>query len=265
MRLRIAEIDEHTVAHILGDKAAKAGDDVGDAAMVGADDLAQILGIEARRQRRRTDQIAEHHRQLPPLGLHPHPSLRRPRGRVRSGLPPPAKPEMALRRRLRCPSDTPSFSRSTSVSSGRISASMSLARKSASYCPRPRPLSQPPTSMVALPGHERIFLWLKRPVQGRAVEELGRARSGGPAIAGLGTVPSMVYPSSLALGEMANPRKTRIARFSRRMSSSSKRPICAPTLDFGTVVILSTISRVVANSPLRSFGLTGRRNKGASV
>jgi hypothetical protein len=36
---------------------------------VGADNLAQILGIEARRQRRRTDQIAEHHRQLPPLCL----------------------------------------------------------------------------------------------------------------------------------------------------------------------------------------------------
>ena len=36
-------------------------------------------------------------------------------------------------------------------------------------------------------------------------------------------------------------------------------------LDFGTVVILSTISRQAARSPLRSFGSTGRRNKGASV
>jgi len=69
MRLGIAEIDEHAVAHILGDKTAKARDGVGDTAMVGADDLAQILGIEAGGQRRRTDQIAEHHRQLPPLGL----------------------------------------------------------------------------------------------------------------------------------------------------------------------------------------------------
>src|SRR4029077_2049072 len=67
MRLGIAEIDQHAVAHIFGDKTVKAGDGVGDAAVVGADDLAQILGIEARRQRRRTDQIAEHHRQLPPL------------------------------------------------------------------------------------------------------------------------------------------------------------------------------------------------------
>jgi hypothetical protein len=60
MRLGIAEINQHAVAHILGNKAAKAGDGVGDAAMIGADDLAQILGIEAGGQRRRTDQIAEH-------------------------------------------------------------------------------------------------------------------------------------------------------------------------------------------------------------
>src|SRR6516164_5203973 len=92
---------------------------------------------------------------------------------VSANVPGAPKPEMALRRRLRCPSDTPSFSRSTSVSSGRISASISLARKSASYCPRPRPLSQLPTSIAALHGPERIILRLKRPVQDRAVEELG--------------------------------------------------------------------------------------------
>ena len=32
-----------------------------------------------------------------------------------------------------------------------------------------------------------------------------------------------------------------------------------------TVVILSTISRLVASSPLRSFGSMGRRNRGAPV
>jgi CHASE2 domain-containing sensor protein len=69
MRLRISEINQHAVAHILGDKAVKAADGVGDAAVVGADDLAQILGIEARGQRRRTNQIAEHHRQLAALGF----------------------------------------------------------------------------------------------------------------------------------------------------------------------------------------------------
>jgi len=52
---------------------------------------------------------------------------------------------------------------------------------------------------------------------------------------------------------------------SRRISSSSNLPIRAPTLVFGTVVILSTIKRHAARRPLRSFGSTDRRNSGASV
>ncbi len=69
MRLRVAEIDQHAVAHVLGDKTGEAGNRVGDAAMIGADYLAQILGIVAGRQRRRADQIAEHHGELTPLGI----------------------------------------------------------------------------------------------------------------------------------------------------------------------------------------------------
>jgi hypothetical protein len=69
MGMRIAEIDQHAVAHILGDKAAGPADRVGNAAVISADHLAQILGIEAHRQRCRADQIAEHDRQLPSLGL----------------------------------------------------------------------------------------------------------------------------------------------------------------------------------------------------
>ena len=42
-------------------------------------------------------------------------------------------------------------------------------------------------------------------------------------------------------------------------------PMRAPTLAFGTVVILSTIRRQAARKPLRSFGSTGSRNSGASV
>jgi len=68
MRPRIAEIGQHPVAHVAGDKPAKALDDLCDAAMVSADNPAQIFGIEPRRQRGRADEIAEHHRQLPPLG-----------------------------------------------------------------------------------------------------------------------------------------------------------------------------------------------------
>ena len=80
MRPRVAEIDQNAVAHVLGDKPIEAPDDVGDGAMIRADHLAQILGIEPCRERGRTDQIAEHHRQLPTLGIHPHPSPRRRRG-----------------------------------------------------------------------------------------------------------------------------------------------------------------------------------------
>ena len=66
---RIAEIGEHAVADVLGDKPAAAADHLGNAAVIGADDLTQILRVEPRRQRRGADEIAEHHRQLPPLGL----------------------------------------------------------------------------------------------------------------------------------------------------------------------------------------------------
>ena len=45
------------------------------------------------------------------------------------------------------------------------------------------------------------------------------------------------------VGDTARPRKTRSAWLRRRISGSSKRPRRAPTLDFGTVMILSTISR----------------------
>ena len=69
MRLRVAEIDQHAVAHVFGDKAVELGDDFGDGAVIRGDDLAQILGIEPRRQRGRADQVAEHHRQLPAFGI----------------------------------------------------------------------------------------------------------------------------------------------------------------------------------------------------
>ncbi len=39
-------------------------------------------------------------------------------------------------------------------------------------------------------------------------------------------------------GDVASPRNTSTARLRRRISSSSRRPICAPTLDFGTVSYL---------------------------
>jgi hypothetical protein len=63
----IAEINQHAVAHVLRDKAIEPGDDLGDGAVIGADDFAQILGVEPRREPRRPHKIAEHNRKLTAL------------------------------------------------------------------------------------------------------------------------------------------------------------------------------------------------------
>ena len=68
VRLGIAEIDQHAVAHVFGDEAAEAGDHGGRAFVIGGDDVAQVFRIELRRQRGRADQIAEHHGELAALG-----------------------------------------------------------------------------------------------------------------------------------------------------------------------------------------------------
>ncbi len=62
--LRIAEIDKRSIAHKLGDRAAKAGHS-GDAGFLkSAEDVAHFLGIEPGRKRGRTDEVAEHDGQL---------------------------------------------------------------------------------------------------------------------------------------------------------------------------------------------------------
>ena len=99
MRLRVAEIHEHPVAHIFGDKPIKAADDLGGGAVISGDDLAVILGIEAGGERSRADEIAEHHGQLPPLGIGSHRRRRHLRGgqfgaERRDGVEqPPAMPD----------------------------------------------------------------------------------------------------------------------------------------------------------------------------
>jgi hypothetical protein len=69
MRLRVAEIDQDTIAHVLGDKAIEPGDNLGGGAVIRGDDFAQILELEPRRQRGRADEVAEHHGQLPAFGI----------------------------------------------------------------------------------------------------------------------------------------------------------------------------------------------------
>ena len=104
MRLRIAEVDQHPVAHIFGDKPVEPADRIGDGAVVGADQLAQILRVEPRRECRRADQIAEHHRQLAAFGRgrmrRPHGRCIRRRGVSRQGAAaPPAEPGAGADRR----------------------------------------------------------------------------------------------------------------------------------------------------------------------
>jgi hypothetical protein len=50
--LRVAEIGKDAVAHVFCDKPAKPDQNLGDGAMIRADDLTQILGVEAGGQRR---------------------------------------------------------------------------------------------------------------------------------------------------------------------------------------------------------------------
>src|SRR5262249_20755675 len=69
MGSRVAEIGEHPVAHVFGDKTVEAGDGLSDRAVVSSDDFAQIFRVEARRQFGRADEIAEYDRQLAALGI----------------------------------------------------------------------------------------------------------------------------------------------------------------------------------------------------
>src|SRR5271167_1849362 len=64
MRLRITEINEDAVAHILRHKPAEATHGLGDALLIGRNDLAQVLRVHAGRECRRADEVREHHRDL---------------------------------------------------------------------------------------------------------------------------------------------------------------------------------------------------------
>ena len=80
MRLRVAEINKHAVAHVLGDEAVEPGH----GAVISGNDLAQILRIETRGKRGRADEIAERYSELPPLGIGSHRRIER-RGGWRLG------------------------------------------------------------------------------------------------------------------------------------------------------------------------------------
>ena len=66
--LRIAEVGEHAVAHVLGDEAAVRGDEAGAACVIGCEDVSHVLGIELRGKRGRSDEIDNHHGEMTAFG-----------------------------------------------------------------------------------------------------------------------------------------------------------------------------------------------------
>src|SRR5215831_20499665 len=80
VRLWVAEVAEHAVAHVFRDKPAGLGDLLGAAAVVCADDLAHVLGVEAGRECGGADEIAEHNGELATFGAVARCLLRTGRG-----------------------------------------------------------------------------------------------------------------------------------------------------------------------------------------
>ena len=68
LRVRIAEEGHKPVAELLQHMPAKTGHRRRSLVEIGVDEAAPILSVEPRRERRRTDEIAEHDRDRPALG-----------------------------------------------------------------------------------------------------------------------------------------------------------------------------------------------------
>jgi hypothetical protein len=69
MRPGIAEIGKHAISHVSSDNALVLSDYFGEAGKIARDYSAHVLGVQACRQGGRADQIAEHDRHVPSLGL----------------------------------------------------------------------------------------------------------------------------------------------------------------------------------------------------
>src|SRR5262249_719930 len=112
----------------------------------------------------------------------------------------PESAAIALRIRFRWPNATPNFSRSASVTSGRISKSMEFSAKMVAYCARPILLSQfvISSSTLTVHAHERschdISLALKSNALTRSKSLPAWLRQQKCA-ATLGTPPHRFYPS----------------------------------------------------------------------
>ncbi len=75
MRVGIAEIGKDAVSHMSGDVSLVTVDHLGDAGVIRSNHLPHVLRVQLRREGRRADQIAKHHRKLASLGVVPRRGL----------------------------------------------------------------------------------------------------------------------------------------------------------------------------------------------
>src|SRR6516165_3164723 len=71
MGMRITKVHKDAIPHISGDEPAEVAHGLGDAFLIGRNDLSQVLRVHAGGKRGRTDQVREHHRDLAALGFVP--------------------------------------------------------------------------------------------------------------------------------------------------------------------------------------------------
>ena len=68
MRAGKAKVSQDPVAEEFRDETVVARQHARAGVLIGVDDLAHVLGIEPRRERRRSDEVAEHDSELAPVG-----------------------------------------------------------------------------------------------------------------------------------------------------------------------------------------------------
>ena len=160
MRLRIAEIDQHAVAHVFRHEAAEAAHGLGDAFLIGRNDLAQVLGVHAGGERRRTDQVREHHRDLAALGGVVRLRFRTARAPAKRTSVAGTSAAIGLQQLLAMAERRDANVLEIVVGQPASSSpSMSLARNISAYWARPIPRSQPSMSKFSPLGScQRQFL-----------------------------------------------------------------------------------------------------------
>ena len=201
VRLGIAEISEHAVAHELGEETVEARDDAGAGVLVLPDQRPEILGIEPARQRGRADEIGEQHRDLAPLGL----ALALPL-RTGAGGGAAARRCIAAIILRRWPSESPSSARSLSLSSRRMSRSISLRDSSSKCWPRPRASRNCLRSAMRALGRQ---LGLAQGRSHHLAAPFRRERRRSPPMVKLGSISKSLLPAAFAAVDAPRLRPAR--------------------------------------------------------